>query len=128
MANEKLDENSFKKRQYLFSKWKLYNDELGSILMAPKMDEYEMEKFNQMRSKLLNLVELMDGIKEKLDKLYNLWVEFNDKEFFFDDIYNKWFKGIEEQKISYYDLHEKLFTLYKTLDKAIEEYNNKKDS
>ena len=116
--------SSEKKRQFIFHDWKLYKDEIWSLLMGKSMDEYETEKFDKMKSKLLWLVELMDSIKEKLEKLDNLWVEFLDKDFSFDEIYNKWFKWVERQNVSYYDLHNKLYSLDQKLDQALEAYNN----
>ena len=116
--------SSEKKRQFIFHDWKLYKDEIWSLLMGKSMDEYETEKFDKMKSKLLWLVELMDNIKEKLEKLNSLWVEFLDKDFSFSEIYNKWFKWVERQNVSYYDLHNKLDSLDQKLDQALEAYNN----
>lgn len=116
--------SSEKKRQFIFHDWKLYKDEIWSLLMGKSMDEYETEKFDKMKSKLLWLVELMDNIKEKLEKLDSLWVEFLDKDFSFGEIYNKWFKWVERQNVSYYDLHNKLYSLDQKLDQALEAYNN----
>ena len=124
MAKENLEHNNSEKKFYnYFPGSGLVQDEISEVF-EQNVDEYEKEKFNNLKNKLQDLVELMDKIEKKFKKADDLWIHiFRDINI--DEIYNEWFKGIEEQKISYYELHQKLFTLNKTLDEAIEAYNNK---
>ena len=122
---------SAEKRKFTYIDWKLIKERELALALEPFMDESETERFNRVKKDLLLLVEHMDQIKEKLEKLYSLWVDVTQlkvKFFSFGRIQLDWFTGTESDNITYYDLKNKLRSLDHEIDKILEAYNNRKES
>ena len=117
--------SSAEKSKFIYLDWKLIKDELTRTL-DPYMDDFQTHEFDRVKWDLLNLVKHMDKIKEKLEKLYSLWIDVTDLKVKFDTfgkIHDEWFRWTERDKITYYDLSNRLRSLDHEIDKILEEYN-----
>ena len=117
---------SAEKRKFTYLDWKLIKHKELALALNPFMNEFETHEFNRVKWDLLNLVKHMDKIKEKLEKLYSLWIDVEElkiKFFSFGTIHDEWFRWTERDNITYYDLENKLQSLDNEIDKILEEYN-----